>query len=114
MQHDSGLITDNTFYSLLNGWENYVPMAQVFDENEDYTKLDFLKRRKGHSGDTWSPIQIMIANAHKRIQACEQNKVKQEIAMIVRFGGFDSNLSEVPTSKPNVFLQKFFRTLNHS
>ena len=33
MEHDSGLITDNTFYRVLKSWKNYVPMAQVFDEN---------------------------------------------------------------------------------
>ncbi|MBQ6298641.1 MAG: glucosaminidase domain-containing protein [Selenomonadaceae bacterium] len=101
MEHDSGLITDNTFSRVLNSWKNYVPMAQVFDENEDYTKLDYLKRRKGHEGDTWSPIQIMIANTHRRIQACERNKVKLELANLVRFGGFDSNLSEVASSNPD-------------
>ena len=101
MEHDSGLITDKTFYRLLKSWKHYVPMAQVFDENEDYTKLDHLKRRKGHLGDTWSPIQIMMANAHKRIQACERNKVKLELATLVRFGNFDSNLSEVASSNPD-------------
>lgn len=101
MEHDSGLITDNTFYRVLKSWKNYVPMAQVFDENADYTKLDYLKRRKGHEGDTWSPIQIMIANTHRRIQACERNKVKLELANLVRFGGVDSNLSEVASSNPD-------------
>lgn len=102
MQYDSGLLTDNQYFSILKSWKNYVPMAQVFDENEAYDKFDPLKRRHGHAGDTWSPIQTLIAHTHTAIQACERNKVKLELATLVRFGEFDSNISEIPHSNPNV------------
>ena len=101
IRYNSGLLTDNQFFSILKSWKNYVPMARVFDENEEYHGFDDLKRREGHTDDTYSPIQTMMANTHKIIQACERNKVKLEIANLVRFGGFDSNLSEVAGSTPD-------------
>ena len=101
IRYESGLLTDDQFFALWKKWKNYVPMARVFDENEEYFKFNDLKRREGHKNDTWSPIETMIMNTHKVIQACERNKVKLEIATLVRFGNFDSNLSEVPTSNPD-------------
>lgn len=101
MRYDSGLLTDNQYFAILNSWKNYVPMARVFDENEEYKKFDDLRKRHGHQEDTWSPIQTMIANAHKVVQACEQNKVKLELVSLVRLGNFDNNISEVPSSNPD-------------
>lgn len=101
MQYDAGLLTDATFARFMKGWKEYIPTPRVFDENEDYNKLDFMKAKKGHTDDTWSPVQTIMANTHKIIQACERNKVKLEIASLVRFGGFDSNLSETPTGNPD-------------
>ena len=101
MQYDAGLLTDETFARFIKGWKEYIPTPRVFDENEDYNKLDFMKAKRGHTDDTWSPVETIMANTHKIIQACERNKVKQEIASLVRFGGFDSNLSEVPTGNPD-------------
>lgn len=101
IRYESGLLTDNQYFNLMNSWKNYVPMARVFDENENYQKFDDLKRRQGHNDDTWEPIETMITNTHKVIQACERNKVKLELVTLVRQGGFDSNISEVGSRNPD-------------
>lgn len=101
MEYDAGLITDATFARFMKGWKEYIPTPRVWDENEDYNKIDFMKAKRGHTDDTWSPVQTIMANTHKIIQACERNKVKLELATLIRFGGFESNLSEVPTGNPD-------------
>ena len=58
IRYNSGLLTDNQFFSILKSWKNYVPMARVFDENEEYHGFDDLKRREDHTDDTYSPLHL--------------------------------------------------------
>ena len=99
IQYTSGLITAHQFYSMVGGWQNYVPTERIFDEDEPYTvgKADSQKHKTGSKRRTLSPLQKIAANTEVFLQQAERNKVKLEVAEMVRLGGFGEILAE--TSK---------------
>lgn len=102
MQYDSGLLTKAKFFSYLNAWKNYIPLARVFEENEDYDFFDSMQERTGSKREIYSPIQKVIANTTRFIAQAERNKAKLEIATLARCGGLGGIIAEVDSAKPNV------------
>ena len=98
IKYDAGLISQNQFFAIINGWENYVPMARVFEENEDFHFENSLKRKQGSKRDTWLPTDKLIANAHEFIRQAEQNKVKLQLVDLVRCGGVGEIIAESEVS----------------
>ena len=96
MQYSAGLLTPTQYYSIINSWENYIPTARVFDENEDFDLADSLKEKTGSKRDTYSPIQKIAANTGTFLRQAERNKVKLEIATLARCGNFGDIIAEVP------------------
>lgn len=102
MQYDAGLLTQKQYSKIIKKWKAYVPMARVFDENEDYDFYDSLQERTGSKRDIYSPIQKVIANTERFVRQAERNKAKLEIATLARFGGLGGIIAEVESAKPNV------------
>lgn len=102
MQYNAGLLSKNQYSAIIKGWKNYVPLARVFDENEDFDLTNSLERRKGSKRDAFSPIAKLICNTHEFIGQAERNKVKLELANIVRCGGLGELVAEVEKRDPDV------------
>ena len=101
MRYAAGLLTDKQYIAINNKWQNYVPLARVFDENENFDGWDSTQSRQGSDRDIFSPIQEIIANTHEILRRCESNKVKLEIATVTRCGGFGEIFSEIDKPSPN-------------
>lgn len=100
IQYTSGLISATKFYSMVNGWKNYIPTARVFDEDEPYsvdlTAADSLKQKTGSKRRVISPMEKLAANTEIFLRQAERNKVKLAVAQMVRFGGFGEVIAEAP------------------
>ena len=102
MQFNAGLISQNRYAKIINGWKNYVPMARVFDENEEYHFSDSLKPKTGSKRDFFPPIVKLTCNTHEFLAQAERNKVKLELANIVHCGGLGEILADVEKPDPDV------------
>ena len=100
IQYTSGIISATRFYSMVNGWKNYVPTARVFDEDEPYSvdlaAADSLKQKTGSKRRIISPMEKLAANTEVFLRQAERNKVKLTVAQIARFGGYGDVFVETP------------------
>lgn len=62
----SGVISQQQYIRIANKWQNYIPMAHVFDENENYDEMDSFKPKTGSDRDIYSPIQKSSAKFFRK------------------------------------------------
>ncbi len=98
---NSGVISETTYFNMLRGWKNYVPMHRVFDENEDIKFGDSLKKAQGSSRDTIDPLQSIIRNTYDYIRRAEKNEAKLMLASMARTGGVGMLVEEVDGKQPD-------------
>ena len=102
MRYDAGLMSKSKYNDILSGWQNYIPTARVFEENEDYDFIDSLKQKTGSHRDIRTPIQKLIDNTNSLVKQAERNKVKCQVAQLARCGQFGQIIAVTENSKPNL------------
>lgn len=102
MRYDAGLMSKSKYNEILSGWQNYIPTARVFEENEDYDFIDSLKQKTGSHRDIRTPIQKLIDNTNSLVKQAERNKVKCQVAQLARCGQFGQIIAVTENSKPNL------------
>ena len=100
IQYQSGIISKEK-YRELSKWKNFVPINEIFEENEDLNfNPNAMKKVTGASGDVYSPIQTLIHNTVDIVKRAEKNKIKCSFANLARCGAVGKLIEEVDNSSP--------------
>ena len=100
IQYTSGLITATQFHQMINSWENYIPTARVFDEDEPYSvdlkAADSTKQKKGSYRRIADPLAKLAANTEIFLRQAVNNDAKLRVVAMARCGGFGEVFAETP------------------
>lgn len=93
----AGVMSKNTYQTIVESWPNYVPLHRVFEENEnDNVWGDSRKHMEGSGREIINPLGTLIHNTFLFMKLAEKNKAKRVLADMARLSDLGMVIEEVP------------------
>lgn len=103
---DTGLMSSDMYESLMQKYPHYVPFYRAVNRNVVGTKRGYanqsnpLKRAKGSGEAIYNPVENIVVNVDKYINAAKRNGVMQSVVNIAdNIEGMGAYIEEVPPDK---------------